>query len=114
MQVSKLLASSRPHLQVNAVVVCVERGALDGTGVRDEQIDDLARRLRTLIAERQLGTYDGRDNFSGESRLYLFSAEPDMLASAAMEVIDTLDWRGRVRVRVSLDPLGTQWRSIEK
>jgi hypothetical protein len=101
------------HKPVNAVVVCVEAAATGGlAGVDDAGVDDLADRLCTLAQQRRLGDYDGCDRFASESRLYFFSDEADRLAAAAMEVIETLPWRDRVRVRVSLDPLGGAWRSI--
>jgi hypothetical protein len=70
--------------------------------------------LCALAVEKNLGEYDGCDEFASEARLYLFSREADALAAAVMDFVSTLAWRDRVHVRVSLDPLGTSWRSIAR
>lgn len=115
MSVAKLFTPARRHSPRNhAVVVCVERGGGAQDQVHDEDLEDLAARLRAIVMERQLGTYDGSDKFSSESRLYFFSAEADRLAAVAIEVISTLVWRDKVHVRVSLDPLGTEWRAVSR
>jgi hypothetical protein len=112
MQLSKYFR--RPaHKPVNAVVVCVATGGNAGRGpVTDASVDELAARLQAVAQQHQLGDYDGCDRFASESRLYFFSDEADRLAAAALEVIEALEWRDQVRVRVSLDPLGGAWRSI--
>lgn len=95
---------------MQAVVVCVETG----DAAVDERIEVLAARLRALVLERQLGDYDGCDRFSSEARLYLFSNDADRLAAAVMEVVGSMSVSQKVRIRVSLDPLGTAWRDVSR
>lgn len=96
-----------------AVVVCVQRPKPDDAAPQQHDIDALIERVKTLLADRRLGDYDGCDAFSSEWRLYLFSRQADELATAVMDAVTALPWHDRVHVRVSLDPLGTQWRSVD-
>ncbi|HEX6363797.1 MAG TPA: hypothetical protein VFZ93_12625 [Albitalea sp.] len=112
MQFPKLFRRPPPK-PVNAVVVCVETGPPGApSSVDDGAVEELAQRLCALAESQRLGEYDGCDRFTSESRLYFFSDEADRLAIAALEVIGPLPWRDRVRVRVSLDPLGGSWRKV--
>jgi hypothetical protein len=115
MQIAKLWSLPRrrpPDKQVQAIVVCVDTGGPPGPGELDDRIETLAGRLRALVLERQLGEYDGCDRFSSEARLYLFSTDADTLASAVMDVVDAMSLSEWVRIRISLDPLGTAWRDV--
>lgn len=111
MQIAKLWSSPRRE-QMQAIVVCVETAEGGASPLADEQIEELAERLRTLAEERQLGDYDGCDRFSSEVRFYLFSSEADMLAAAVIEAVGSMSLSERVRIRISLDPLGTAWREV--
>jgi len=106
MQIAKLWSSPRRQ-QMQAVVVCVETGEAGAS-----TIEELAERLRALAEERQLGEYDGCDRFSSEARLYLFSSEADTLAAAVIDVVSSMSLSERVRIRISLDPLGAAWREV--
>jgi hypothetical protein len=111
MQIGKLWSSARRQ-QIQAVVVCVETGEGGASPVDEQRIEELAARLRALAEERQLGDYDGCDRFSSEVRLYLFSSEADTLAAAVIDVVDSMSLSERVRIRISLDPLGSAWREV--
>lgn len=97
---------------MQAIVVCVETGEGSASPVADERIEELAVRLRALAQERQLGDYDGCDRFSSEARLYLFSSDADTLAAAVIEVVGSMSLSEKVRIRISLDPLGAAWREV--
>jgi len=115
MQIAKLWSLPRrrpPDKQVQAIVVCVDTGGPAEPDGFDERIETLGARLRALAQERQLGEYDGCDRFSSEARLYLFSTDADSLAAAVKDTVDAMSLSERVRIRISLDPLGTAWRDV--
>jgi hypothetical protein len=95
---------------MRTVVVSVDRMPGGAVWVDDDAVDQLAATLRSLAERHALGEYDGRDTFSGTSRLYFCSREADRLAGAVTQVVAPLPWRDRVRVRISLDAVGCEWR----